>query len=102
MDSRFVRSNGLLVLYITDFHFAILLILDFELISQVKGFQFVSLRSSRKLQVAPATNQREKKQKLNDDNKKLRPGLARLHVDAERKLWKVTEVVHPSIQNFRN
>ena len=60
MDSRFVRSNGLLVLYITDFHFAILLILDFELISQVKGFQFVSLRSSRKLQVALATNQREK------------------------------------------
>ena len=60
MDSGFVRSNGLLVLCITDFHFAILLILDFELTSQVKGFQFVSLRSSRKLQLALATNQREK------------------------------------------
>ena len=60
MDSRFVRSNGLLVLYTTDFYFAILLILDFELISQLKGFQFVSLRSSRKLQLALATDQREK------------------------------------------
>ena len=39
---------------------------------------------------------------LNDNNKKLRLGLARQHVNAQRKLWKVTEVVHPSIENFRN
>ena len=90
MDSRFVRSNGLLVLYITDFHFAILLILDFELISLVKGFQFVSLRSSRKLQVALATNQREK-------NKNQMMTIRNLG-----QAWLVTEVVHPSIQNFRN
>ena len=45
----------------------------------------------------------ERKQlRLNDNNKKLRLGLARQHVNAQRKLWKVTEVVHPSIENFRN
>ena len=57
MDSRFVRSNGLLVLYITDFHFAILLILDFELI---KGFSIRIIRIVSQLQLALATNQREK------------------------------------------
>ena len=57
MDSRFVRSNGLLVLYITDFHFAILLILDFELI---KGFSIRIVKIVSQLQLALATNQREK------------------------------------------
>ena len=57
MDSRFVRSNGLLVLYITDFHFAILLILDFELI---KGFSIRIVKIVSQLQVGLATNQREK------------------------------------------
>ena len=99
MDSRFVRSNGLLVLYITDFHLAILLILDFELI---KGFSIRIVKIVSQITVSPCYESERKKQKLNDDNKKLRPGVARLHVDAERKLWKVTEVVHPSIQNFRN
>ena len=57
MDSRFVRSNGLLVLYITDFHFAILLILDFELI---KGFSIRIVKIVSQLQLGLATNQREK------------------------------------------
>ena len=57
MDSRFVRSNGLLVLYITDFHFAILLILDFELI---KAFSIRIVKIVSQLQLALATNQREK------------------------------------------
>ena len=57
MDSRFVRSNGLLVLYITDFHFAILLILVFELI---KGFSIRIVKIVSQLQLALATNQREK------------------------------------------
>ena len=57
MDSRFVRSNGLLVLYMTDFHFAILLILDFELI---KGFSIRIVKIVSQLQLALATNQREK------------------------------------------
>ena len=57
MDSRFVRSNGLLVLYITDFHLAILLILDFELI---KGFSIRIVKIVSQLQLALATNQREK------------------------------------------
>ena len=48
------------------------------------------------------SKRKKKDKKFSDDNRKLKPGLARLHVDAERKLWKVTEVVHPSIQNFRN
>ena len=57
MDSRFVRSNGLLVLYITDFHFAILLILDFE---HIKGFSIRIIKIVSQLQLALATNQREK------------------------------------------
>ena len=57
MDSRFVRSNGLLVLYITDFYFAILLILDFELI---KGFSIRIVKIVSQLQLALATNKREK------------------------------------------
>ena len=57
MDSRFVRSNGLLVLYITDFHFAILLILDFELI---KGFSIRIVKIVSQLQLGLARNQREK------------------------------------------
>ena len=42
--------------------------------------------------------QQGKKQRLNDDIKATE---ARLHADAERELWKVSEVVRPSIQNFR-
>ena len=57
MDSRFGRSNGLLVLYITDFHFAILLILDFELI---KGFSIRIVKIVSQLQLGLGTNQREK------------------------------------------
>ena len=57
MDSRFVRSNGLLVLYITDFHFAILLILDFE---PIKWFLIRIVKIVSQLQLALATNQREK------------------------------------------
>ena len=38
------------------------------------------------------------KKRLNDDVKATE---ARLHADAERELWKVSEVVRPSIQNFR-
>lgn len=67
-----------------------------------KGFPIPIVQIVLQITVSPATNQKEKKKdkKFSDDNRKLRPGLARLHVDAERKLWKVTEVVHPSIQNF--
>ena len=42
-------------------------------------------------------NQQEIKQLLNDDIKATE---ARLHTDAKRELWKVTEVVRPSIQTL--
>ena len=42
-------------------------------------------------------SQQEIKQRLNDD---ITATEARLHVDAKRELWKVTEVVRPSVQSL--
>ena len=42
-------------------------------------------------------NQQEMKQRLNDDIKATE---ARLRADAERELWKIAEVVHPSVKSL--